>query len=127
MSIWPACGDASLKRTKYEDFVVQDDSAGNAQVTEIKRLVLDVLKPHHPTIIEMSRRISVIKGVSGVNCTLEEVDRETESVKITIEGPSIDFESIEETISDCGAVIHSVDSVSAGKHLVEEVETPQDR
>jgi hypothetical protein len=88
---------------------------------------LDVLKPHHPTIIEMSRRISVLKGVSGVNCTLEEVDRETESVKITIEGPSIDFDSIEETISDCGAVIHSVDSVSAGKELVEEVETPQDR
>ena len=75
----------------------------------------------------MSRRISVIKGVSGVNCTLEEVDRETESVKITIEGHSIDFESIEETISDCGAVIHSLDSVSAGKQLVEEVETPQDR
>jgi hypothetical protein len=96
-------------------------------LTEIKRLVLDVLKPHHPTIIEMSRRISVLKGVSGVNCTLEEVDRETESVKITIEGPSIDFDSIEETISDCGAVIHSVDSVSAGKELVEEVETPQDR
>ncbi|HUV61403.1 MAG TPA: DUF211 domain-containing protein [Thermoplasmata archaeon] len=96
-------------------------------MTEIKRLVLDVLKPHHPTIIEMSRRISVLKGVSGVNLTLEEVDRETESVKITIEGNSIDFESIEETISDCGAVIHSVDSVSAGKQLVEEVETPQDR
>jgi hypothetical protein len=96
-------------------------------LAEIKRLVLDVLKPHHPTIIEMSRRISVLKGVSGVNCTLEEVDRETESVKITIEGTSIDFDSIEETISDCGAVIHSVDSVSAGKELVEEVETPQDR
>jgi hypothetical protein len=101
--------------------------AGIFELAEIKRLVLDVLKPHHPTIIEMSRRISVLKGVSGVNCTLEEVDRETESVKITIEGTSIDFDSIEETISDCGAVIHSVDSVSAGKELVEEVETPQDR
>ena len=91
------------------------------------RLVLDVLKPHHPTIIEMARRISILKDVSGVNLTLEEVDRETESVKITIEGSSIDFDSIEETISDCGGVIHSVDSVSAGKELVEEVETPQDR
>jgi hypothetical protein len=101
--------------------------AGIFELAEIKRLVLDVLKPHHPTIIEMSRRISVLKGVSGVNCTLDEVDRETESVKITIEGTSIDFDSIEETISDCGAVIHSVDSVSAGKELVEEVETPQDR
>ncbi|MDQ1371196.1 MAG: uncharacterized protein QG582_110 [Candidatus Thermoplasmatota archaeon] len=94
---------------------------------EIKRLVLDVLKPQHPTIIELSRRIAVLSGVSGVNCTLEEVDRETESVKITIVGSAIDYESIEETISDCGAVIHSVDSVSAGKMLVDEVETPQDR
>ncbi len=96
-------------------------------MSEIKRLVLDVLKPHHPTILEVARRIAVLNGVSGVNCTLEEVDRETESIKITIEGISIDFESVEETISDCGAVIHSVDSVSAGKKLVEEVETPQDR
>ncbi|MGD9962306.1 MAG: DUF211 domain-containing protein [Thermoplasmata archaeon] len=94
---------------------------------EIKRLVLDVLKPQHPTIIELSRRIAVLSGVSGVNCTLEEVDRETESVKITIVGNAIDYESIEETIADCGAVIHSVDSVSAGKMLVDEVETPQDR
>jgi hypothetical protein len=101
--------------------------AGIGKLSEIKRLVLDVLNPHHPTIIELSRRIGVLNGVSGVNCTLEEVDRETESVKITIEGTSIDFESIEETISDCGAVIHSVDSVSAGKKLVEEVGTPQDR
>jgi len=96
-------------------------------LSDIKRLVLDVLKPHHPTIIELSRRISVLNGVSGVNCSLEEVDRETESVKITVVGNAIDFESLEETISDCGAVIHSVDSVSAGKMLVEEVETPQDR
>ena len=61
---------------------------------EIKRLVLDVLKPQHPTIIELSRRIAVLSGVSGVNCTLEEVDRETESVKITVVGNAIDYESI---------------------------------
>lgn len=69
----------------------------------------------------------MLSGVSGVNCTLEEVDQETESIKITIEGTSIDFEEVERTIADTGAVIHSVDSVSAGKKLVEEVETPQDR
>jgi hypothetical protein len=96
-------------------------------LSDIKRLVLDVLKPHHPSIVELSKRLSVLSGVSGVNCTLEEVDQETESIKITIEGTSIDFEEVERTIADTGAVIHSVDSVSAGKKLVEEVETPQDR
>jgi hypothetical protein len=96
-------------------------------LSDIKRLVLDVLKPHHPSIVELSKRLSVLSGVSGVNCTLEEVVQETESIKITIEGTSIDFEEVERTIADTGAVIHSVDSVSAGKKLVEEVETPQDR
>lgn len=96
-------------------------------MSDIRRLVLDVLKPHHPSIVELSRRLSVLDGVSGVNCTLEEVDQETESIKITIEGNAIDFEVVEQAISESGAVIHSVDSVSAGKKLVEEVETPQDR
>lgn len=96
-------------------------------MSDIKRLVLDVLKPHHPSIVELSTRLSVVNGVSGVNITLDEVDQETESIKITIEGIAIDFEVIQQAITESGAVIHSVDSVSAGKKLVEEVETPQDR
>jgi uncharacterized protein len=96
-------------------------------MSDVRRLVLDVLKPHHPSIVELARRLSVLEGVSGVNCTLEEVDQETESIKITVEGNAIDFELLEQAISESGAVIHSVDSVSAGKKLVEEVETPQDR
>ena len=96
-------------------------------LTDIRRLVLDVLKPHYPSIVELARKISVLDNISGVNCTLEEVDQETESIKITIEGNAIDFEVVEQAISESGAVIHSVDSVSAGKKLVEEVETPQDR
>jgi hypothetical protein len=96
-------------------------------MSDVRRLVLDVLKPHHPSIVELARRLSVLDGVSGVNCTLEEVDQETESIKITIEGNAIDYDTLEQAISESGAVIHSVDSVSAGKKLVEEVETPQDR
>ncbi|MEE9116597.1 MAG: DUF211 domain-containing protein [Thermoplasmata archaeon] len=96
-------------------------------MSEIKRLVLDVLKPHNPSIVELSKRLSNLNGVVGVNCTLDEVDQDTESIKITVEGPSVSFSKIEKTIRECGAVIHSVDSVSAGKKIVEEVETPQDR
>jgi len=69
----------------------------------------------------------MLDGVSGVNLTLDEVDQETESIKITIEGNAIDYEQVQQTIAESGAVIHSVDSVSSGKKLVEEVETPQDR
>jgi len=96
-------------------------------VTEIKRLVLDVLKPHTPSIIELAKRLGKAEGVLGVNCTLAEVDQETESIKITIVGQNVNYEAVEKTIRACGAVVHSVDSVSSGKTLVEDVETPQDR
>jgi len=96
-------------------------------LSDIKRLVLDVLKPHHPSIVELSTRLSILEGISGVNLTLDEVDQETESIKITIEGNGINYEMVQQAIAESGAVIHSVDSVSAGKKLVEEVETPQDR
>jgi len=89
-------------------------------VSEIKRIVLDVLKPHRPSIIEMTRKLTAIKGVDGVNCTLDEVDQETESVRITIEGSAIDFEKVQEALRESGAVIHSIDSVAIGKRLVED-------
>ena len=96
-------------------------------MSDIKRIVLDVLKPHRPSIVEMCQKLTTIKGVDGVNCTLDEVDQDTESVRITLEGPGIDFEKVEATLREGGAVIHSVDSVSAGKKLVEDVRVPQHR
>jgi hypothetical protein len=96
-------------------------------VSDLKRIVLDVLKPHHPSIVELSQRLSVLDGVSGVNITIIEVDQDTETVKITIEGNAFIYDDIESAITEAGAVVHSVDSVSAGKRLVEEVETFQDR
>ncbi|MGQ0798178.1 MAG: DUF211 domain-containing protein [Methanobacteriota archaeon] len=96
-------------------------------VTDIKRLVLDVLKPHKPTIIEMSKRLSALKGVEGVSCSLDEVDQDTESVQITIEGGAVNYESVEDTLRELGAVIHSVDQVASGKRLVDDVHVMPNR
>lgn len=94
-------------------------------MTEIRRIVLDVLKPHKPSLIEVSLRLSALKGVDGVNCTLTEVDQETESVTVTIEGPSIHYESVESTLRELGAAIHSIDVVASGKRLVESIRVTQ--
>lgn len=93
----------------------------------IKRLVLDVLKPHEPSLIELSESISDINGVEGVNLSLYEVDQDTENIKVTIEGKGIDYEEVERIVEATGAVVHSIDEVAAGSQLVEEVETLQDR
>ena len=96
-------------------------------MTNIKRIILDVLKPHTPSIIEVAEKIGRLDGISGVNISLEEVDADTDSVKITIEGNNIDYELVKNEITECGAVIHSIDGVSAGIKIVDEVNTPQDR
>jgi len=96
-------------------------------LNSIKRIVLDVLKPHTPSIIDLAERLGGMEGVSGVNISLEETDAETDSVKVTIEGNSINYDVVKKEISACGAVIHSIDGVSAGTKIVDEVSTPQDR
>ena len=96
-------------------------------MTNIKRIILDVLKPHKPSILVLAEKVGGLDGISGVNISLEEVDAETDSVKITIEGTNIDYEKVKKQITECGAVIHSIDGVSAGMKIVDEVNTPQDR
>ena len=96
-------------------------------LTNIKRIILDVLKPHTPSIIEVAERLGGLEGISGVNISLEEVDAETDSIKITIEGTNINYSNVKKEISECGAVIHSIDGVSAGIKIIDEVNTPQDR
>ncbi|MCI4371783.1 MAG: DUF211 domain-containing protein, partial [Thermoplasmata archaeon] len=72
-------------------------------MSDVKRIVLDVLKPHKPSLVDMSLRLAGLKGVDGVSCTLDEVDQETESVKVTIEGTSINYPSVEDALRELGA------------------------
>lgn len=96
-------------------------------MTTIRRLVLDILKPHKPELIELADTLCSLKGVSGVNLVLYEIDKSTETVKLTIEGNSLAYPEIKRKIEDAGGVIHSIDEVAAGRKLVDEVETPQDK
>jgi hypothetical protein len=92
----------------------------------IKRLVLDVLKPHNPGLIELAESLSNIPEVSGVNISLSEVDQDTETVKIVMEGSDVDFENVKRVLREYDSVVHSIDNVVAGQKIVEDVETPQD-
>lgn len=85
----------------------------------LRRLVLDVLKPHSPTLPDFAERLSSMPGVEGVNVTLIEIDKDTETLKVTIDG-ELDYAAIRSAIEEWGGVIHSVDEVMAGKKPVSE-------
>ena len=84
-------------------------------VSPIKMLVLDILKPHTPNIVEFCQELTAANGIENIDISVYAVDEKTESVKMVLEGSSLNFEVIRGTIENFGAVVHSVDKVCAGK------------
>ena len=77
----------------------------------VKRIILDVLKPHQPNALEFSQAIARVGVDYRVHLTVLEMDENTETILIEIEGNAIDFEAIESAITDMGGSLHSIDEV----------------
>jgi len=93
----------------------------------IRRLVIDLLKPLESSLIDISKSLSIIEGINGVNLVVYEMDRKTETLKATIEGDDINFEKVKKTLDEFGVVLHSLDEVAAGKILIEESQILSDK
>ena len=93
---------------------------------KVLRLVLDVLKPHNPSIIQMAGELSELPGIEAVNISIYEMDTRVENAKITLEGSDIDFDLVQKVIGEIGGAVHSIDEVVAGRMIIEDAETPQD-
>ena len=94
---------------------------------QIRRLVLDVLKPHDPSIVDMACRLSDLDGVEAVNISVYEIDLKVENVKITMEGQNVLYEQAVSVIEGNGGTVHSLDEVVAGNIIIDESDTLQDR
>ena len=87
----------------------------------LRRIVLDILKPIKGlSIIDVGREIASLPGIDGVNITVREIDVETVTLSMTIEGQDIDFTAVREKLEELGCIIHSIDQVIAGSKIVEE-------
>lgn len=91
-----------------------------------RRLVLDTLKPHEPSIIEMADQLSELNGIYAVNISIYEMDRKVENAKITIEGEDISYPIVLEIINEMGGAVHSIDEVVCGKQIIDDSATLQD-
>ena len=92
----------------------------------IRRLVLDTLKPHDPNIVEWASQMSELGGIQAVNISIYEIDHKVENAKITVEGDKISYEEIVALIKELGGTIHSIDEVVAGKTIIDDAVTLQD-
>ena len=80
-------------------------------MASIRKLVLDVLKPHQPNALEFATTLAEQKDDYQVRLTVTEVDEKTESTILVITGQDIEFQAIEEAIKRMGASVHSIDEV----------------
>jgi hypothetical protein len=77
----------------------------------IRKLVLDVLKPHQPNAIDFSSALADLGSDYRVNLMVAEMDEKTETTVITIEGQNISYDQVAAIIEKMGASIHSIDEV----------------
>ena len=80
-------------------------------MTRVTRLVLDVLKPHKPTVLEYGQVIAALGKGFRVSIDVRGVDEATEDVVINIEAEHIDFEAVDAAITSLGGSVHSTDRV----------------
>ena len=92
----------------------------------VRRVVVDVLKPHDPPVVEFTERIAELEGVDGATCSLIELDQEVQNVKLTVEGKDLDFAALDGSVEDLGGAVHSVDQVACGDYAVADRPTLQD-
>lgn len=95
-------------------------------MSNIRRLVLDILKPHEPSVVEFTHEIAKLESVSSINSTLIEVDEKVKNLELTIVGSDLNYGEIEKKIRKLGGSIHSIDEVVAGEDIIEKVDTYQD-
>jgi len=86
----------------------------------LRRIILDVLKPHIPTIMDVAKEISKLKFVEGVHIHTYNRETKVESVRIAIEGKKLDFKEINKVLEKMGVSVQSVDVVHAGKRIIKE-------
>lgn len=77
----------------------------------VKRLVLDVLKPHQPNALEFAATLAAVGLDYRVHLMVSEVDEHTETLRVDIEGRALDFDAIQAAIKVIGGSLHSIDEV----------------
>lgn len=78
---------------------------------QIKKLILDILKPHKPGVLEFASAVAAQGHDYRVSLKVLEMDENTETLEVTIEGQDIELETISRVIKEMGASLHSIDGV----------------
>lgn len=78
----------------------------------VKRVVLDVLKPHQPNALEFACELADLGSEYQIDLLVKEIDDKTQTIELTISADNINFEVVSNHIKTMGGAIHSIDEVA---------------
>ncbi len=81
----------------------------------VKRLVLDALMPRELSMIKLSKALASSEGVQEVEIVVDEVDSQTQTLRVTLRGPAIDHDHVWKIVGNQGVSIKGVDEITAGE------------
>lgn len=88
----------------------------------IRRLLFDVDKAlARPSLLEIADAVGNCSGVKAFNIAVGDVDIETLDMNVTVEGDKLNHDEIVKAIEHTGAVVHGVEQIAAGDHIIEPV------
>lgn len=78
---------------------------------KVTSIVLDVLKPHEPNILDFANQIANLGDDYQVKVNVEEIDDNTHSVVVEVTGKNLDYTAIVKCVETMGGSVHSLDGV----------------
>lgn len=81
----------------------------------IRRLLIDALKPRETSILNLSQAVCSVEGVEEVEGVISEFDVKTETIKLTIKGPNINYTKLVKVIEEHSIAIKGIDEVNITK------------
>jgi len=81
----------------------------------IRRILIEALKPREILLVELAQAICSVNGAEECDIIVTDVDVKTETIKITVKGPSIKYDDISKVLHEYGVSIKGIDEVSVAK------------
>jgi len=81
----------------------------------IRRVLIEALKPRETLLVELAQAICSVNGVEECDIVVTDVDVKTETIKLTVRGPNIEYDSISKVMQEYGVSIKGVDEISVSK------------
>lgn len=81
----------------------------------VKKILIDSLKSRELSIVDLSKALGSLSGVTEVNIVVVEVDSNTETLKVTMHGPQINYSEVKEVMGKYGVSIKGIDEITVAQ------------